>query len=110
MFTNKPTSNKVKTKVKFSLPDSDDEDDIDTEKEIDKKSNLLPPYDPFNNKTVIEEPNDPKNLQEIFHDLSKDGLFNNAVKRFDALSKDGLTHEALAKVSMTAVWATTLGM
>jgi|UniRef100_A0A2N9J2I9 NCS1 family nucleobase:cation symporter-1 len=95
LFTSKPTSSKVNTKVNFSLPDSDDEDDIDTEKEIDKRSNLPPPYDPFNNKPVIEEPNDPKNLQEIFHNLSKDGLFNNAVKMFDALSKDGLTHEAL---------------
>ncbi|KAJ7977778.1 Pentatricopeptide repeat-containing protein [Quillaja saponaria] len=41
-------------------------------------------------------PKDPKDLQEIFHNLrSGDGMFNHAVKMFDGLSKDGLTHEAL---------------
>ncbi|KAG9460044.1 hypothetical protein H6P81_004552 [Aristolochia fimbriata] len=63
-------------------------------KEIDK-SKLPPPYDPFRKKPVIEEPKNPKNLQEVFHNMRGDGLMTNAVKMFDALSKDGLTHEAL---------------
>ncbi|KAH7542867.1 hypothetical protein FEM48_Zijuj02G0120800 [Ziziphus jujuba var. spinosa] len=90
---------RINTKVNFSLGDSDAEDNDDenkktTPKEIDK-SKLPPPYDPFNKKPVIEEPEDPKDLQEIFHNMRNDGLLNNAVKMFDALSKDGLTHEAL---------------
>ncbi|KAF3454764.1 hypothetical protein FNV43_RR05212 [Rhamnella rubrinervis] len=91
-------SKKINTKVNFSLPDSDDDDDeVDkkiTSKEIDK-AKLPPPYDPFNKKPVIEEPDDPKDLQGIFHKMNNEGLLNNAVKMFDALSKDGLTHEAL---------------
>ncbi|KAL6964540.1 hypothetical protein U1Q18_035592 [Sarracenia purpurea var. burkii] len=87
--------------VNFSLSDSDSESDDEdakkttaTAKEIDK-SKLPPPYDPFSKKPVIEEPEDPTNLQEVFHKIKTEGLFNNAVKMFDALSKDGLTHEAL---------------
>lgn len=63
-------------------------------KQIDK-SKLPPPYDPFNKKPVIEEAEDPTNLQEVFQTIRSDGLINNAVKMFDGLSKDGLTHEAL---------------
>lgn len=90
----------VNTKVNFSLSDSDDDDDntqnspAAATREIDK-SKLPPPYDPFSKKPAIEEPKDPKDLQEIFHNMKSEGLFNNAVKMFDALSKDGLTHEAL---------------
>ncbi|KAM4107875.1 hypothetical protein ACB094_03G000500 [Castanea mollissima] len=101
-FTSEPTStsSKINTKVNFSLPDSDDdeeeEEDNSKEESMDKNSKPPPPYDPFNKKPIMEEPNDPKDLQEIFHNMrTKDGLFNNAVKMFDALSKDGLTHEAL---------------
>ncbi|RAL45646.1 unnamed protein product [Cuscuta campestris] len=88
------------TLVNFSLSDSDGEDsdleepDKSPAKAIDK-SKLPPPYDPFNKKPVIEEPKDPKNLPEVFHNMRSDGFFNNAVKMFDGLSKDGLTHEAL---------------
>ncbi|GAB4840546.1 hypothetical protein Ancab_021315 [Ancistrocladus abbreviatus] len=91
----KPTG-KINTKVNFSLSDSDcdSEDDQTSKKEIDK-SKLPPPYDPFNKKPAIQEPEDPKNLQEVFHKMRSEGLINNAVKMFDALSKDGLTHEAL---------------
>ncbi|XP_022773499.1 pentatricopeptide repeat-containing protein At4g38150-like [Durio zibethinus] len=89
---------KINTKVNFSLSDSDSEDEEEEEQvskqELDK-SKLPPPYDPFNKKPVIEEPQDPKNLQQVFHNMRGDGLINNAVKMFDALSKDGLTHEAL---------------
>ncbi|KAI4349841.1 hypothetical protein L6164_010390 [Bauhinia variegata] len=94
---------KIDTKVNFSLSDSDSDSEDDnvtstqiTQKEIDKNKKLPPPYDPFNKKPVIAEAEDPKNLQEIFHNIrSGDGLFNHAVKMFDALSKDGLNHEAL---------------
>ncbi|ONI04088.1 hypothetical protein PRUPE_6G301800 [Prunus persica] len=97
-FSSSEPSTKVNTKVNFSLP-SDDKDDDETTtktatKEIDK-SKLPPPYDPFNKKPAIEDPEDPKDLQEVFHKMRTDGLTNNAVKMFDALSKDGLTHEAL---------------
>ncbi|GMH26083.1 hypothetical protein Nepgr_027926 [Nepenthes gracilis] len=89
---------RVSTKVNFSLDDSDLDSDTEetqtTKKEIDK-SKLPPPYDPFNKKPAIEEPEDPKNLQEVFHKMRSEGLINNAVKMFDGLSKDGLTHEAL---------------
>lgn len=88
---------KVNTKVNFSLPDSDS-DDEDTQNNIPKeidKSKLPPPYDPFNKKPVIEESADPKDLQEVFHKMRSEGLFNSAVKMFDGLSKDGLTHESL---------------
>lgn len=70
--------------------------DSDSERENDvDKPKLPPPYDPFSKKPVIEEPEDPKNLQEVFHKICTDGLMNSAVKMFDGLSKDGLTHEAL---------------
>lgn len=98
------TTGKRNTLVNFSLSDSESDSDEKEEesttqistrrKEIDK-SKLPPPYDPFNKKPVIEEPEDPKNLQEVFHKIRNDGLINNAVKMFDGLSKDGLTHEAL---------------
>ncbi|KAK8509930.1 hypothetical protein V6N12_001998 [Hibiscus sabdariffa] len=77
--------------------DSDEEEEQKqgvSSKELDRP-NLPPPYDPFNKNPVIEEPQDPKNLQQVFHDMRGDGLINNAVKMFDSLSKDGLTHEAL---------------
>lgn len=96
-----PAKKKFDTKVNFSLSDSDSEsenedDSKDARKETDKNRKLPPPYDPFNKKPPIEEPKDPKDLQEIFHNMrSGDGLLNHAVKMFDALSKDGLTHEAL---------------
>lgn len=91
----------IDTKVNFSL--SDDEDVArtkpteNTQKETNKdKKQLPPPYDPFSKKPAIEDPKDPKDLQEIFHNMrSGDGLLNHAVKMFDALSKEGLTHEAL---------------
>ncbi|XP_027367182.1 pentatricopeptide repeat-containing protein At4g38150-like [Abrus precatorius] len=92
------TKKPIDTKVNFSLSDSDSESDDDTQEETDKNNNtkLPPPYDPFSKKPAIEEPKDPKDLQEIFHNMrSGDGLFNHAVKMFDALSKEGLTHEAL---------------
>ncbi|XP_022861730.1 pentatricopeptide repeat-containing protein At4g38150-like [Olea europaea var. sylvestris] len=87
--------------VNFSLP-SDSESDSESgsstrkteAKQIDKPK-LPPPYDPFNKKPIIEEPDDPKNLQEVFAKLREDGLMNSAVKMFDGLSQEGLTHEAL---------------
>ncbi|KAL2325674.1 hypothetical protein Fmac_024732 [Flemingia macrophylla] len=83
----------IDTKLNFSLSsDSDSE----SEKEADKSMRRVampPPYDPFSKKAATEEP---KDLQEAFHNMrSGDGLFNHAVKMFDALSKEGLTHEAL---------------
>ncbi|KAI3895473.1 hypothetical protein MKX03_035440 [Papaver bracteatum] len=93
-------SSKSNTNSPVSFPSSSDDD----EEEVSKKKNnnktltskLPPPYDPFSKKPVIEEPKDPKNLQEIFHKMrTTDGLMNSAVKMFDALSKDGLTHEAM---------------
>ncbi|XP_050143450.1 pentatricopeptide repeat-containing protein At4g38150-like [Malus sylvestris] len=91
-------STKINTKVNFSLPSDDEDEDQTTPtasaKEIDK-SKLPPPYDPFSKKPAIEDPEDPKDLQEVFHKMRSDGLTNNAVNMFDALSKDGLTHEAL---------------
>lgn len=85
--------------VNFSLPsDSDSDSEIvakkATTKEFDK-SKLPPPYNPFDKKPAIEEPDDPKNLQEVFAKIREDGLMNSAVKMFDGLSQDGLTHEAL---------------
>lgn len=97
-----PAKKKVDTKVNFSLSDSDSEgenedDSKNAQKETNRNKKLPPPYDPFNKKPAIEEPKDPKDLQEIFHNMrSGDGMLNHAVKMFDALSKDGLTHEALA--------------
>ncbi|KAI8531904.1 hypothetical protein RHMOL_Rhmol11G0172600 [Rhododendron molle] len=80
----------------FSLSDSDSDSEPEpVKKPAVDKSKLPPPYDPFNKKPAIEEPDDPTNLQEVFHKIRTEGLFNNAVKMFDGLSKDGLTHEAL---------------
>ncbi|XP_022156341.1 pentatricopeptide repeat-containing protein At4g38150-like [Momordica charantia] len=99
-------ANKINTKVNFSISHSDEDDDDDDDHhhqvgavELDK-SKLPPPYDPFSKKPVVEEPEDPKNLQEIFHKMRTDGLQNSAVKMFDALSKDGRTHEALQLFSI----------
>lgn len=94
------TKTPVDTKLNFSLSDSDsesDEQNNNTHKETGKTNRVVPPpYDPFSKKPAIEDPKDPKDLQQIFHDMrSGDGLFNHAVKMFDALSKEGLTHEAL---------------
>ncbi|EXB57577.1 hypothetical protein L484_022684 [Morus notabilis] len=89
---------KINTKVNFSLPSDDETEDENDNKKAPKdidKSKLPPPYDPFSKKPAVEEPDDPKDLQEIFHKMSSDGLLNNAVKMFDGLSKDGLTHAAL---------------
>lgn len=83
--------NRANTKVNFSL--SDDESDAETVDSV--KPELSPPYDPFSKKPSVEDPQDPKNFQEIFHKMKTEGLTNEAVKMFDALSKDGLTHEAL---------------
>lgn len=85
--------------VNFSLSDSEDEEahgagETATSNATDK-AKLPPPYDPFGKKPVVEEPEDPKNLQEIFHKMRTEGLTDYAVKMFDALSKDGRTHEAL---------------
>lgn len=93
LFSSTEPNTKRNTLVNFSLP-SDDEDDSAAAKSIDKP-NLPAPYDPFNKKPAIEDPEDPKDLQEVFHKMRTDGLQNNAVKMFDSLSKDGLTHEAL---------------
>nr|GLL46854.1 pentatricopeptide repeat-containing protein At4g38150-like [Ipomoea trifida] len=99
---------KRNTLVNFSLSDSED-DDSDSSEEINKKAPAKaadkskpppPPYDPFSKKAVIEEPDDPKNLQDVFHKMRADGMINNAVKMFDGLSKDGLTHEALELFSV----------
>ncbi|CAL0300172.1 unnamed protein product [Lupinus luteus] len=97
---NNPIRKSIDTKVNFSLSDSDSDSDDEKEaaptKQIDKSKNLPPPYDPFNKKPAIEEPKDPKDLQEIFHNMrTGDGLLNHAAKMFDHLSKQGLTHEAL---------------
>ncbi|WJX13442.1 hypothetical protein P8452_03831 [Trifolium repens] len=94
-FSSTTNNKNVDTKINFSPSDSDsDEENTVTTKPTEK--NLPPPYDPFSKKPVIEEPKDPKDLQQIFHKMrSGDGLLNHAVKMFDALSKQGLTHEAL---------------
>ncbi|KAL5068921.1 hypothetical protein RYX36_019808 [Vicia faba] len=94
------SSNKnIDTKLNFSPSDSDSNSDEETTaltKPAPTSRKLPPPYDPFSKKPAIEEPKDPKDLQEIFHKMrSGDGLLNHAVKMFDALSKQGLTHEAL---------------
>lgn len=98
--TETPTPKQRSSKlVNFSLP-SDSDSDSETAakkaatKEVDR-SKLPPPYNPFNKKPAIEEPEDPKNLQEVFAKIREDGLMNSAVKMFDGLSQDGLTHEAL---------------
>lgn len=98
----RPFSSNFKTN--FILP-SDSESDNEAEgrtskpapKEIDnnQQAKLPPPYDPFNKTPAVEDPKDPKNLQEIFHNMRSDGLMQSAVKMFDGLSKQGLTHEAL---------------
>ncbi|KVI11159.1 pentatricopeptide repeat-containing protein At4g38150-like [Cynara cardunculus var. scolymus] len=96
LFSRFVTTNR-NTKVNFSPSDSESDDNSPTTavKEVDDKSKLPPPYDPFKKTPVIHEPDDPTNLQEVFHKIRTQGLNNNAVKMFDALSKDGLTHEAL---------------
>ncbi|KAJ6756936.1 MITOCHONDRIAL GROUP I INTRON SPLICING FACTOR CCM1 [Salix koriyanagi] len=92
---------KRNTNVNFSLSDSDsDSEDVATENNDREKKEwaIPPPYNPFNKQqpVVFEDPEDPKDLQHIFHRMrSEGGLLNNAAKMFDALSKDGLTHEAL---------------
>ncbi|KAM0046692.1 putative tetratricopeptide-like helical domain superfamily [Helianthus debilis subsp. tardiflorus] len=92
-----PTTPHRNTKVNFSLSDSEPEPEPEPESTPppSNKTNPPPPYDPFNKTPVITEPDDPTNLQEVFHKIRTDGLNNSAVKMFDALSKDGLTHEAL---------------
>ncbi|GAV90553.1 PPR domain-containing protein/PPR_1 domain-containing protein/PPR_2 domain-containing protein [Cephalotus follicularis] len=88
------------TKVNFSLPSKSDSEEGGRRNNINQQkldnTKLPPPYDPFNKKLLIDEPDDPKDLQKIFHNMrATDGLVNHAVKMFDGLSKDGLTHEAL---------------
>ncbi|XP_010423694.1 PREDICTED: pentatricopeptide repeat-containing protein At4g38150 isoform X1 [Camelina sativa] len=85
---------RVNTKVNFSLSNDDSDEETPVTRDSGKPE-LPPPYDPFSKKLAIEEPEDPKNLQEIFHKMRTEGFTNEAVKMFDALSKDGLTHEAL---------------
>ncbi|XP_010558198.1 PREDICTED: pentatricopeptide repeat-containing protein At4g38150 isoform X1 [Tarenaya hassleriana] len=87
---------RVNTKVNFSPSDDDSEEETSLAVEdAGQPKKLPPPYDPFNKKPVLEEPEDPKDLQAVFHKMKTGGLTNEAVKMFDALSKDGLTHEAL---------------
>ncbi|KAL8027297.1 hypothetical protein ABFX02_14G086400 [Erythranthe guttata] len=82
--------------VNFSLPsDSDSDSETTTAAAVAAKPKLPPPYNPFDKKPAVEEPDDPKNLQEVFAKIREDGLINSAVKMFDGLSRDGLTHEAL---------------
>ncbi|KAL8205955.1 hypothetical protein R6Q57_009506 [Mikania cordata] len=88
------TSPKRNTKVNFS-PSSDSESDDHPQPTTVNKRKPPPPYNPFNKTPSITEPDDPTNLQEVFHKIRTDGLHSSAVKMFDALSKDGLTHEAL---------------
>lgn len=82
-----------------SEDDSDDEEE--KKKQAEKPKGAVDPkkhkplFDPFNKKPVIQEPDDPTDLQEVFHKMREDGLVQQAVKMFDALSKDGLTHEAM---------------
>lgn len=82
-----------------SEDDSDDEEERKKQAEkpkgpVDPKKHK-PLFDPFNKKPVIQEPDDPTDLQDVFHKMREDGLVQQAVKMFDALSKDGLTHEAM---------------
>lgn len=86
---------RVNTKVNFSLSDDDSDEETPVTEDSGKPEFLPPPYDPFSKKPAIEGPEDPKNLQEIFHKMKTEGFMNEAVKMFDALSKDGRTHEAL---------------
>ncbi|CAH8269924.1 unnamed protein product [Arabidopsis lyrata] len=86
---------RVNTKVNFSLSDDDSDEETPVTEDSGKPEFLPPPYDPFSKKLAIEGPEDPKNLQEIFHKMKTEGFMNEAVKMFDALSKDGRTHEAL---------------
>ncbi|GFP95044.1 pentatricopeptide repeat-containing protein at4g38150 [Phtheirospermum japonicum] len=81
----------------FSLPSDSDSrfPKPPPRKQQTSQSPLPPPYNPFSKKPAIEEPEDPKNLQEVFAKIREDGLMNSAVKMFDGLSQDGLTHEAL---------------
>ncbi|KAL8109557.1 pentatricopeptide repeat-containing protein At2g35130-like [Apium graveolens] len=105
----KPFSSNLAFSTKiYSSSSSSDSESVSKEKprksaltkEFDK-AKLPPPYDPFNKNPVIQEPEDPKNLPQIFHDIRNgDGLFNFAVKMFDGLSKDGLTQEALQLFSV----------
>ncbi|KAK3441373.1 pentatricopeptide repeat-containing protein At4g38150 [Eucalyptus grandis] len=97
----KPRAPRNPKLVNFSLSDSEDEE---AQGEGDggaaasapaDEAKLPPPYDPFSKKPAVEEPEDPKNLQEVFHKMRSEGLTDYAVKMFDALSKDGRTHEAL---------------
>ncbi|KAL6531506.1 hypothetical protein OROMI_027869 [Orobanche minor] len=90
-----PSSKRNPKLVNFSLPSDSDSDSETAPPESAIKSKLPPPYNPFSNKPAIEEPDDPKNLQEVFAKIREDGLMNSAVKMFDGLSQDGLTHEAL---------------
>ncbi|XP_071701209.1 uncharacterized protein [Rutidosis leptorrhynchoides] len=90
-----PTS-KRNTKVNFSLSDSesDSESQPAPPPSIDKPT-LPPPYNPFNKTPVTQQPDDPTNLQQVFHNIRTQGLNDHAAKMFDELSKQGLTHEAL---------------
>lgn len=102
MFCSESTNTRkslTNTTAKFEFSDSDSESEQEEQKRkkerVIDKSKLPPPYDPFSKKPAIEEPKDPKDLQEVFHKMRTEGLINNAVKMFDGLSKDGLTHEAM---------------
>ncbi|KAL0454565.1 UNVERIFIED_CONTAM: hypothetical protein Slati_0795700, partial [Sesamum latifolium] len=73
-----PTPKKRNPKlVNFSLPSDSESDSESTAektatKEVDK-SKLPPPYNPFDKKPVVEDPEDPKNLQEVFAKIREDG-------------------------------------
>ncbi|KAI3810612.1 hypothetical protein L1987_20233 [Smallanthus sonchifolius] len=89
-----PTTPYRNTKVKFSPSDSESDDDSQSTPTSAVKE-PPPPYDPFYKTPVITQPDDPTNLQEVFHKIHTEGLNNSAVKMFDELSKQGFTHEAL---------------
>ncbi|KAI3810598.1 hypothetical protein L1987_20219 [Smallanthus sonchifolius] len=89
-----PTTPYRNTKVNFSPSDSESDDDSQSTPTPAVKE-PPPPYDLFNKTPVITQPDDPTNLQEVFHKIRTEGLNNSAVKMFDELSKQGLTHEAL---------------
>ncbi|KAH6837690.1 Tetratricopeptide repeat superfamily protein [Perilla frutescens var. hirtella] len=89
-----PETKKRNAKLVNFSPSSDSDSESDTAPPPVKRK-LPPPYNPFSKKPAIEEPDDPKNLQEVFAKIREDGLTNSAAKMFDGLSQDGLTHEAL---------------
>ncbi|XP_010495055.1 PREDICTED: uncharacterized protein LOC104772106 [Camelina sativa] len=74
----------IRSKVNFSLSDDDSDKKTPVTKDSGKPE-LPPPYDPFSKTPAIEVPEDPKNLQDIFHKMRTEGFTNEAMKMFDAL-------------------------